>query len=95
MRCLEIVCVTTSAAERDAVIAAVTPFCDAPDVDVRIYEHELHPTDLAVHLAHRDEAKDQAGVLGEHIARLMEAHGFVSRARWREVTDANRGHADD
>ena len=91
MRCLEIVFVTTSAAERDAVIAAVTPFCDEPEVEVRLYKHELHPTDLAVHLTHRDEAEDRADVLSEHIAALMETHGFVSRARWREVADANEG----
>lgn len=47
MHCLEIVCIRTSAAERDAAIAAVMPFCDEPEVDVRIYRHELHATDLA------------------------------------------------
>ena len=86
MQRLEIVCVTTSAAEREAVICAVAPFCAEPDVNVRIYKHERHPTDLAVHLVHCDEAKDRADALGERIAALLESHGLIVRARWREVT---------
>jgi hypothetical protein len=88
LRRLEIVCVTTSVAERDAVIAAVAPFCGELEVEVRVYTHEQHPTDLAVHLTHRDGAR--ADALAEHIAARMEAYGLVSRSRWREVTGGDR-----
>ena len=84
-------CVTTSAAERDAVIAAVAPFCDELEVDVRISRHEIHPTDPAGHLTHSDEAEDRADVLSERIAALLEPHGLISRARWREVATADTG----
>lgn len=85
MRCLEIVCVTTSASERAAAIDAVAPFCVEADVDVRIYRHETHPTDLAVHLTYPVEVSGHAVALGERIADLLKTHGFLSRARWREV----------
>jgi len=51
----------------------------------------MHPTDLAAHLTHRDEVDDRADVLAEHIAALLETHGFISRARWREVATADSG----
>ena len=86
MRCLEIVCVTTSASERAAAIEAVAPFCDRADVAVRIYRHETHPTDLAVHLTYPVALSDDADVLSERIAALLETHGLLSRARWREVS---------
>lgn len=90
-RCLEIVCLTTSPADREAVIAAVAPFSNEDGVDVRIYRHETHPTDLAVHLMHPVDARDRAEALGERITALLEAHGIISRARWREVDRADRG----
>lgn len=91
MRCLEIVCVTTTAVEREAVISAVAPYCDEPEVDVRIYRHEMHPTYLAVHLTHRGEGQDRADALAERIAALLNTHGFISRARWREVATPDTG----
>ncbi len=93
MHCLEVNCMTASAAESNAVIAAVSTFCAASEVEVRIYRHELHPTDPAVHLTHDEAAQGEAERLGELIAVQMETCGLVSCTRWREVatTEEDQG----
>ncbi len=85
MSYVEIICATTSSGEREAAIEAVAPFCRETEVRVRVYRHELHSTDLAVHVFHLDAAAEQADWIGERITRVLETHGFVSRAKWREA----------
>lgn len=81
MRRLEIMCLTTSAGERETVSRLLAPFCAEGGPGIRIYRHETHPTELAVHVVHTDDTP-AVEALSERIAALLESHGLVSRSRW-------------